>query len=166
MARRQAAFGQGTGSIFLDNVVCNGNEVRLTDCASNPLAAHNCLHTEDAGVVCQPAISRTLCFSTLYTSCCIFLMAELTVFYAACTQGDIRLVAGALSNEGRVEVCNQNQWGSVCSIGWGVPDARVACYHAGYSGDTSSESVISVSCRVLVMGRDTGSKIYGEGRLI
>ena len=59
MARRQAAFGQGTGPIFLDNVVCSGSEVRLTDCASNPLAAHNCLHTEDAGVVCQPAISRT-----------------------------------------------------------------------------------------------------------
>ena len=61
MARVRAAFGQGTGlPIFLDNVVCSGSEVRLIDCASNPLAAHNCVHAEDAGVVCQPAISRKL----------------------------------------------------------------------------------------------------------
>ena len=57
-ARSQAAFGQGIGDIFLDNVVCDGNELRLIDCSSNPLAAHNCLHSEDAGVVCRPAISR------------------------------------------------------------------------------------------------------------
>ena len=57
-ARSNAAFGQGVGDIFLDNVVCDGNELRLIDCASNPLAAHNCLHSEDAGAVCQPAISR------------------------------------------------------------------------------------------------------------
>ena len=56
--RTNGAFGQGVGDIFLDNVVCDGNELRLTDCASNPLAAHNCQHTQDAGVVCQPAISR------------------------------------------------------------------------------------------------------------
>ncbi len=56
--RTNAAFGQGVGDIFLDNVVCSGSEVRLIDCASNPLAAHNCQHSQDAGVVCQPAISR------------------------------------------------------------------------------------------------------------
>ena len=57
-ARANAAFGQGVGDIFLDNVVCDGNELRLIDCSSNPLAAHNCFHSEDAGVVCQPAPSR------------------------------------------------------------------------------------------------------------
>ena len=57
-ARQNAAFGQGIGDIFLDNMVCDGNELRLIDCASNPLAAHDCQHSEDAGVVCQPAISR------------------------------------------------------------------------------------------------------------
>ena len=71
---------------------------------------------------------------------CIYISPPIDLLCAACTQGDIRLVAGALSNEGRVEICNQNQWGSVCDMGWGVPDARVACYHAGYSGDTSSEA--------------------------
>ena len=61
----------------------------------------------------------------------------------ACTQGDIRLVAGSAANEGRVEVCNSNMWGSVCDQGWDINDARVACRHAGYSGDTTSESETS-----------------------
>ena len=60
MARSRAAFGQGVGEIFLDNVVCDGNELRLIDCSSNPLAAHDCLHSEDAGVVCQPSSSRKI----------------------------------------------------------------------------------------------------------
>ena len=72
-------------------------------------------------------------------------------FIAACTQGDIRLVAGALSNEGRVEICNQNQWGSVCDMGWGIPDARVACYHAGYSGDASSEAITIICCIIIII---------------
>ena len=51
---------------------------------------------------------------------------------AACTQGDIRLVAGARDSEGRVEVCNQNQWGSVCDMGWNLNDGHVACRQAGF----------------------------------
>lgn len=57
----------------------------------------------------------------------------------ACTQGDIRLVAGSAANEGRVEICNNNMWGSVCDQGWDINDARVACRHAGYSGGATSE---------------------------
>ena len=60
-------------------------------------------------------------------------------FQTACSQGDIRLVAGSAGNEGRVEVCNQNQWGSVCDMGWDLSDAMVACRHAGYSGQSSSK---------------------------
>ncbi len=50
-----------------------------------------------------------------------------------CTQNDIRLQGGANSLTGRVEVCNLNQWGTVCDDFWGVPDATVACRQLGYS---------------------------------
>ena len=65
--RTQAVYGQGTGPIIMDNVVCNGQELRLLDCASNALAAHDCTHFQDAGVVCMPMISRK-CISTTCTA--------------------------------------------------------------------------------------------------
>ena len=60
--RTQAVYGQGTGPIFIDNVVCDGQELRLLDCASNALAAHDCTHLQDAGVMCIPMISRKIFF--------------------------------------------------------------------------------------------------------
>ena len=66
--RTQAVYGQGTGPIFIDNVVCNGQELRLLDCASNALAAHDCTHFQDAGVVCMPMISRKHTYRLYFTT--------------------------------------------------------------------------------------------------
>ena len=50
---RGAFYGSGLGPILLDNVVCQGTESSLLDCASNPIGEHNCDHSEDAGVRCE-----------------------------------------------------------------------------------------------------------------
>ena len=50
-----------------------------------------------------------------------------------CTTGDVRLQDGTIENEGRVEVCVNGVWGSVCDYGWSTIDANVVCNQLGYS---------------------------------
>ena len=47
-----AQFGQGTGSITLDDLACSGSEDSLLQCPHNGLGNHNCGHHEDAGITC------------------------------------------------------------------------------------------------------------------
>lgn len=48
----QATFGQGTGTIWLDDIRCTGIELYLSDCAHRGWGVENCVHAEDAGVRC------------------------------------------------------------------------------------------------------------------
>ena len=58
-----------------------------------------------------------------------------------CEDGDVRLVDGSTQYEGRVEVCINKVWGTVCSSRrysfstnyyWGTPDSKVVCRQLGY----------------------------------
>uniref|UniRef100_A0A8C8BIH8 SRCR domain-containing protein n=1 Tax=Otus sunia TaxID=257818 RepID=A0A8C8BIH8_9STRI len=47
-ALSEAAFGEGTGPIWLEKVHCKGTELSLWDCPAKPLFGKNCDHKEDA----------------------------------------------------------------------------------------------------------------------
>ena len=60
---------------------------------------------------------------------------------ADCKNGDVRLVGGSTQYEGRVEVCINHVWGTVCSSGyyslwsyyyWGTQESNVICRQLGH----------------------------------
>ncbi|XP_030832032.1 deleted in malignant brain tumors 1 protein [Strongylocentrotus purpuratus] len=102
-APHRAYFGAGTGAIFLDDLYCRGDESRLIDCHGADFYQHNCVHYEDASVICIPPMD-----------------------------GDVRLVNGTL-REGEVEIYNDGVWWSLCASDWDSEDATVACRQLGFS---------------------------------
>ncbi|XP_067684965.1 deleted in malignant brain tumors 1 protein-like isoform X2 [Haliotis asinina] len=105
-----ATFSSVTWSVdfLLDDVNCTGQEAALQDCVHSAWGTHNCGTTEHLHVAC----------------------------FSPCTDhtpGDIRLVGGARSGEGRLEVCYNERWGGVCDDDFTANAAAVACGQLGYS---------------------------------
>ena len=52
-------------------------------------------------------------------------------------------MGGSNQYEGRVEVCINDKWGTVCHDGWDTTDATVICKQLGYA-TTGSEGKLCV----------------------
>ena len=103
--------------VAITHLLCNYQTVILLIVA-NPLA--NML-SDFVVTVCS--IKNPILLSFLIT---YFLKAS-----ANCDDGQVRLVDGAVNGEGRLEVCYNNVWGSVCGTNFDVTDAYVVCKELG-----------------------------------
>ena len=57
-----------------------------------------------------------------------------------CSHGDLRINSRTdnsndFSSEGRLEVCINRAWGTICDTSFGTRDAQVACTQLGYDGE-------------------------------
>ena len=69
----RARFGQGLDSIWLDDVMCSGEETHLVECPHPAFGTHNCAHSEDAGAVCSYAGNIYHPLRLCYLSLCLIL---------------------------------------------------------------------------------------------
>ena len=100
--------------------MCTGDEGSLDQCVHHPsllAAASNNHGYSVAGVICQ---------------------GNTTSSQHDCSSGDLRLVGGERESEGRVEICVEGFWGTVCNnthIGsWGQQElAVVVCRQKGFT---------------------------------
>jgi len=100
----------------LTGLQCNGDENSIMDCPINS-GGQSCPSWSDASVIC-PAVSSV---------------------FSNCTDGDVRLVDVVMPDggegvvAGRVEICFNSVWGTVCSSGFADLDsAAVVCRQLGF----------------------------------
>ncbi|CAI8023564.1 Scavenger receptor cysteine-rich domain superfamily protein, partial [Geodia barretti] len=85
-----------------------------------------------------------------------------------CFTGEVRLVGGESEREGRVEVCSDGKWGTVCGRQWTDKNTAVVCSYLGFS-DHSNDLAYHTSAKY---GRGGGPVLMdyvsctgSEGRL-
>ena len=68
------------------------------------------------------------------------LMLECSISGDVCEEDSVRLVGGHTMREGRVQLCRNGQWHSICADNWNqatLPaEANVVCSQLGYPGDS------------------------------
>ena len=69
------AHGPGNGPIWLDDVICRGNELSISECSHTPWGAHTCEHHEDVSITCYegpPTIGNYALYSVVIKNATLY----------------------------------------------------------------------------------------------
>ena len=74
-----------------------------------------------------------MCYSVFL----FFFFTAVGATYNNCSDGELRLMGGLTDYQGRVEICINNLWGTICYSSsrynyWDINDARVVCRNLGH----------------------------------
>ena len=61
-----------------------------------------------------------------------------------CNNGDLRLFGGDADNEGTLEICLNQAWGTVCDDFWDNNDAKVACRKLGFQPEGTKKELLLI----------------------
>ncbi|XP_053556354.1 lysyl oxidase homolog 3 [Bombina bombina] len=124
-----AKYGKGIGRIWLDNVICSGNEKIISDCKSRGWGNSDCTHEEDAGVICKDErIPGFVQPNTIETE---QRQVEEVRLRSVVTNAKKRLPV----SEGILEIRHRNSWDQVCDVGWTQKNSYVICGMLGFPSD-------------------------------
>ena len=111
---------------YLTNIQCAGLEAQFSECSHN-------INTECNRVCADERVNTAAvqCQSGMHISSEFHLLFTLTFSVANCVNGEMRLVGGSTDREGRVEVCMDGRWGTVCNNNQEI--AGAVCSQLGFS---------------------------------
>ncbi len=68
------------------------------------------------------------------TTCknCDIYFLDRRILQEDCTNGNLRLANPLSENSGRIEICMNRAWGTICDSAWQAQDNAVACRQLGY----------------------------------
>ncbi|XP_058038971.1 soluble scavenger receptor cysteine-rich domain-containing protein SSC5D-like isoform X1 [Ahaetulla prasina] len=126
-----AWFGEGVGSIWLNEVHCAGTERHLLSCHHRGFRKHICTHEEDASAICSEQRFPLFTAIPAHTSFKKGKMEAVTttrpLVSPTPTEETLRLVGGRNQCSGRLEIFHEGQWGTVCDDMWDLLDVTVIC---------------------------------------